>query len=105
MSTSEQTEEIKEIGICKDEEPPALDPDVKQSEEDDFLQLEIQRHGIIQANWKHWQTVTKIKLNLSLKSSYFSIIVSALKIIFKFGLLVLRLVTFKFKCYKMSSYI
>ena len=86
---------------AEDAEPP--ESNVEQSE-DDFLELEIQRHGIIQANWKHWQTVTKIKLNLSLKS-YFSIIVSALKIIFKFGLLVLRLVTFKFKCYKMSSYI
>ena len=65
--------------IAKNEEPP--ESDVKQCGEDDLLELEIWRHGIIQANWKHWQTVTKIKLNLSLKS-YFSIIVSALKIIF-----------------------
>ena len=102
MSTPQQSEEINMSENAQNEDPPKSD--VKQSEEDDLLQLEIQRHGIIQANWKHWQTVTKIKLNLSLKS-YFSIIVSALKIIFKFGLLVLRLVTFKFKCYKMSSYI
>ena len=102
MSKPEQSEKINMSEIAKNEEPQ--ESDVKQCGEDDLLELEIWRHGIIQANWKHWQTVTKIKLNLSLKS-YFSIIVSALKIIFKFGLLVLRLVTFKFKCYKMSSYI
>ena len=47
---------------AQNEEPPKSE--VKQSEEDDFLELEIQRHGIIQANWKHWQQITKIKPNL-----------------------------------------
>ena len=87
MSTSEQTEEIKEIGICKDEEPPALDQDVKQSEEDDFLQLEIQRHGIIQANWKHWQQITMIKPNLE---THFSSMKSAAKFIIKLVLVGFR---------------
>ena len=47
---------------AQNEEPP--ESDVKQSEEDDLLQLEMQRHGIIQANWKHWQQITMIKPNL-----------------------------------------
>ena len=62
MSTPEQLEEINMSEIPKDEEPP--ESNVKQSEEDDLLELEIQRHGIIQANWKHWQQITMIKPNL-----------------------------------------
>ena len=47
---------------AEDEEPPKSD--VEHSEEDDFLQQEIQRHGVIQANWKHWKQITMIKPNL-----------------------------------------
>ena len=70
--------------IAKNEEPP--ESDVKQSEEiniseiakDDFLHQEIHRHGVIQANIKHWQPDK-----------------SSAKFIFKLCFLVLRLVTFK----------
>ena len=61
-SNVKQSEEINMPEIAKDEDPPKSD--VKQSEEDDLLQLEIQRHGIIQANWKHWQQIAMIKPNL-----------------------------------------
>ena len=76
MSTPEQSEEINMSENAEDEEPP--ESNVKQSEEDDFLEQEIQRHGIIQANWKHWQPDK-----------------SSAKFIFKLGLLVLRLETIK----------
>ena len=59
MSTPEQ---LEEINMSENEDPP--ESNVELSEEDDLLQLEIQRHGIIQANWKHWQQITMIKPNL-----------------------------------------
>ena len=68
-SNVKQSEEINMSEIAEDEEPP--DSEVK--EEDDFLELEIQRHGIIQANLKHWQPDK-----------------SSAKFIFKLGLLVIR---------------
>ena len=78
---------MKLVSVSKDEEPPALDQDVKQSEEDDFLQLEIQRHGIIQANWKHWHQITMIKQSLN---NYFTSIGSAVMFIIQLGLVGLR---------------
>ena len=51
MSTPEQLEEINMSENARNEEPPVSN--VKKSEEDDFLELEIQRHGTKQANWKH----------------------------------------------------
>ena len=68
-SNVKQSEEINMSEIAEDEEPP--DSEVK--EEDDFIELEIQRHGIIQANLKHWQPDK-----------------SSAKFIFKLGLLVIR---------------
>ena len=50
--------------IANDEEPPQSV--LKQNEGNDFLQLEIQRDGIIQSNvthW-HWQQFKMIKPNL-----------------------------------------
>ena len=47
---------------AQNEETP--ESEVKQSEEDDLLQLEIQRHGLIQENWKQWKQITMIKPNL-----------------------------------------
>ena len=73
-ATSEKSEEIN-MSENAEESPES---EVKQSEEDDFLELEIQRHGIIQANLKHWQPDK-----------------SSAKFIFKLGLLVLRLETIK----------
>ena len=70
---------------AKDEETP--ESEVKQSEEDDLLQLEIQRHGIIQANWKHWQQIKMIKPNLK---THFSSKKSKAKFIFKLVLLMIR---------------
>ena len=68
-SNVKQSEEISMSENAEDEEPP--DSEVK--EEDDFIELEIQRHGIIQANLKHWQPDK-----------------SSAKFIFKLGLLVIR---------------
>ena len=75
MSTPEQLEEINMSENAQNEEPPVSE--VERSE-DDFLELEIQRHGTKQANWKHWQPDK-----------------SSAKFIFKLGLLVLRLETFE----------
>ena len=75
-SNVKQSEEINMSENAEDEEPSKSD--VKQSEENDFLELEIQRHGTKQANWKHWQPDK-----------------SSAKFIFKLGLLVLRLETIK----------
>ena len=86
MTTPEQLEEINMTENAQNEEP--LKSNVKQSEEDDLLQLEIQRHGIIQANWKHWQQVTMIRPNLK---THFSSKKSKAKFIFKLVLLVIRL--------------
>ena len=71
--------------IAKNEEPQ--ESDVKQCGEDDLLELEIWRHGIIQANWKHWQQITKIKPNLK---THFSSIGSAVKFIIKLALVGFR---------------
>ena len=71
--------------IAKEEEP--LESDVKQSEADNFLQLEIERDGIIQSNWKHWQQFTMIKPNLE---THFSSIKNAAKFILKMGLVGFR---------------
>ena len=70
---------------AQNEDPPKSD--VKQSEEDDLLQLEIQRHGIIQANWKHWKQITMIKPN---HKNHFSSIGSAVKFIIKLVLVGFR---------------
>ena len=87
MSTPEQSEaeEINMSETAQDEEHP--ESDVEQSEEDDLLQLEIQGHGIIQANWKYWRQITMIKLNLK---SHFSSIGSAVKFIIKLVLVGIR---------------
>ena len=61
-SNVKQSEEINMSENAEDEEPPKSN--VKQSEEDDMLQVQIQNHGIIQANWKHWKQITIIKPNL-----------------------------------------
>ena len=81
----EQSEEINMSEKAKDEAPP--ESNVKPSEEDGLLQLEIQKHGIIQANWKHWQQITKVKPNLK---SHFSSIGSAVKFIIKLVLVGIR---------------
>ena len=83
-SNVKQSEEINMSEIAEDEEPP--DSEVK--EEDDFIELEIQRHGIIQANCKHWKQITMIKPNLK---THFSSKKSKAKFIFKLVLLVIRL--------------
>ena len=85
MSTPEQLEEINMSETAQNEKPS--ESDVEQSEEDDLLQLEIQRHGIIQANWKHWQQITMIKPNLK---THFSSKKSFAKFIIKLVLLVIR---------------
>ena len=85
MSTPEQLEEINISENAQNEEPP--ESDVKQSEENDLLQLEIQRHGLIQENWKHWQQITMIKPNLK---THFSSKKSFAKFIIKLVLLVIR---------------
>ena len=77
MSKPEQSEELNMSEIAKNEEPP----------EDDLLELEIRRHGIIQANWKYWRQITMIKLNLK---SHFSSIGSAVKFIIKLVLVGIR---------------
>ena len=85
MSTPEQSVEINMSVIAKEEEP--LESHVKQSEADNFLQMEIERDGIIQSNWKHWQQFTMIKPNLE---THFSSIKNAAKFILKLGLVGLR---------------
>ena len=93
MSTPAQSAEINMSDIAKEEEP--LESHVKQSEADNFLQMEIERDGIIQSNWKHWQQFTMIKPNLE---THFSSMKNAAKFILKLGLVGLRYVTIK--CYK-----
>ena len=70
---------------ARDEDPPKSN--VEQSEEDDLLEQEIQRHGIIQANWKQWKQITMIKPNLK---THFSSKKSLAKFIIKLVLVGFR---------------
>ena len=88
-SEVKQSEEINMSEIANDEEPPELV--LEQHEGNDFLQLEIQRDGIIQSNVKHWQQFKRIKPNLE---NDFSSIKSACKLALKLVLLGVRLVSF-----------
>ena len=85
MSTPKQSVEINMSEIAKGVEP--LESHVKKSEADNFLQMEIQRDGIVQSNWKHWQQFTLIKPNLK---THFSSVKNAAKFIVKLGLVGLR---------------
>ena len=63
LSLESNVKQSEEINMSENaEEPPKSN--AEESEEDDLIQLEIQRHGIFQANWKHWKQITKIKPNL-----------------------------------------
>ena len=83
-----QSEKINMSEIANDEEPS--ESVLEQHEGNDFLQLEIQRDGIIQSNVKHWQQFKRIKPNLE---NDFSSIKSACKFL-KLVLLGIRLVSF-----------